>query len=138
MAVENGKRVTFHFTLTVDEKVIQTSEGQQPMSYTHGSGQIITGLASEIEGMNEGEEKNVTVSAENGKVNPDAFKEVPRSSLPDELIPQKEMVLQISTPDGQTLPVRISEVMEESIIIDMNHPLAGKDLQFDIKVVSIE
>jgi FKBP-type peptidyl-prolyl cis-trans isomerase 2 len=119
MAVENGKRVTFHFTLTVDEKVIQTSEGQQPMSYTHGSGQIITGLASEIEGMNEGEEKNVTVSAENayGKVNPDAFKEVPRSSLPDELIPQ---------------------VMEESIIIDMNHPLAGKDLQFDIKVVSIE
>ena len=66
MAVENGKKVTFHYTLTIDEKVIQTSEGRQPMSYTHGSGQIIPGLASEIEGMNEGEEKRVMVSAQDG------------------------------------------------------------------------
>lgn len=140
MAVENGKKVTFHYTLTVDEKVIQTSEGRQPMSYTHGSGQIIPGLASEIEGMNEGEEKSVMIIADDayGKVNPDAFKEVPRSSLPDGLLPQKEMMLQVNTPDGHTIPVRISEVKEESIIVDMNHPLAGKDLHFDVKVVSIE
>jgi FKBP-type peptidyl-prolyl cis-trans isomerase 2 len=64
MVAENGKKVTFHFTLTADEKVIQTSEGQQPMSYTHGSGQIIPGLAAEIDGMNEGEEKSVIVSAQ--------------------------------------------------------------------------
>lgn len=140
MAVENGKKVAFHFTLTVDEKVIQTSDGKEPMSYTHGSGQIIPGLAAEIEGMNEGEEKKVLVSAQDayGKVNPDAIKELPKSSLPEGLTPQQDMMLQITTPEGQTIPARISEIKEESIVIDMNHPLAGKDLQFDVKVVSIE
>jgi peptidylprolyl isomerase len=124
----------------VDKKVIQTSEGKEPMSYTHGSGQIIPGLAAEIEGMNEGEEKAIMVSAQDayGKANPEAFKELPKSSLPEGLTPQKDIMLQISTPEGQTIPARISEVKEESIVIDMNHPLAGKDLQFDVKVVSIE
>ena len=72
MAVEEGKKVTFHFTLTVDKKVIQTSEGKEPMSYTHGSGQIIPGLAAEIEGMNEGEDKTIMVSAQDayGEANP--------------------------------------------------------------------
>jgi FKBP-type peptidyl-prolyl cis-trans isomerase 2 len=140
MAAENGEKVTFHFTLTMDEKVIQTSVGQQPMCYTHGSGQLIPGLAAEIEGMNEGEEKSVMVSAKDayGDVNPDAFQELPKTSLPDGLIPQNEMMLQIKTPDGQTIPARISEVKEESTVIDMNHPLAGKDLRFDVKVISIE
>ena len=140
MAVENGEKVTFHFTLTVDEKVIQTSEGKEPMSYTQGSGQIIPGLAAEIESLNEGEEKTIKVSSENayGKVNQDAFKELPKSSLPEGLVPEADMMLQINTPEGQTIPARISEVKEESIVIDMNHPLAGKDLQFDVKVVSIE
>lgn len=140
MAVENGKKVTFHYTLTIDEKVIQTSEGRQPMSYTHGSGQIIPGLASEIEGMNEGEEKRVMVSAQDGygEVTPDAFKELPKSSLPEGMVPKKDLMLQLNTPDGQKIPARISEVKEDSIIMDLNHPLAGKDLQFDIKVVSVE
>lgn len=140
MAVEDGKKVTFHFTLTVDKKVIQTSEGKEPMSYTHGSGQIIPGLAAEIEGMNEGEDKTIMVSAQDayGEANPEAFKELPKSSLPEGLTPQKDIMLQISTPEGQAIPARISEVKEESIVIDMNHPLAGKDLQFDVKVVSIE
>ena len=140
MAIENGKKVAFHYTLTVDDEVIQTSEGQQPLSYTHGSGQIIPGLASEIEGMNEGEEKRVIVPAQKayGEVNPEAFKELPKSSLPEGLIPQKKMMLEVSMQDGQKIPARISEVKEESFVIDLNHPLAGKDLQFDVKVVSIE
>lgn len=140
MTIESGKKVTFHYTLTVDEQVIQTSEGKQPLAYTHGSGEIIPGLAAELEGMNEGEEKSVHVSAENayGKVNPDAFKELPKSSLPEGLEPQKDMMLQAHSPEGQEILVRISDVKEESIIIDMNHPLAGKDLMFDVKVVSIE
>jgi FKBP-type peptidyl-prolyl cis-trans isomerase 2 len=90
--------------------------------------------------MNEGEEKSVMVSAKDayGDVHPDAFQELPKTSLPDGLIPQNEMMLQIKTPDGQTIPARTSEVKEESIVIDMNHPLAGKDLRFDVKVISIE
>ena len=120
--------------------MVQTSEGQQPLFYTHGSGEIIPGLASELEGMNAGEEKSVVVSAESayGKVNPDAFKELPKSSLPDGLDPEKDMMLQAHSPEGKEILVRISDVKEESIIIDLNHPLAGKDLKFDVKVVSVE
>ncbi|MBN2317503.1 MAG: peptidylprolyl isomerase [Acidobacteria bacterium] len=140
MAIEDGKKVMFHYTLTVDEQVVQTSEGQQPLAYTHGSGEIIPGLASELEGMNEGDEKSVLIAAENayGKVNPDAFKELPKSSLPEGLDPKKEMMLQAHSPEGKEILVRISDVQEDSITIDLNHPLAGKDLKFDVKVVSIE
>lgn len=140
MAIENGKKVTFHYTLTVDDQILQSSLGQQPLAYTHGSGEIIPGLAAEMEGMNEGEEKSVFVTAENayGTVNPDAFKEVPRSALPADLEPQKDMTLQAQTPEGGKTIVRISDVREDSVILDLNHPLAGKDLKFDIKVVSIE
>jgi len=90
--------------------------------------------------MSVGEEKRVMVSDEEayGKVNPNAFKELPKSSLPEGMDPQKGMVLQVQTPEGHAIPVRISEVKEESIVIDMNHPLAGKDLKFDVKVVSVE
>lgn len=140
MAIENGKKVSFHYTLTVDDQVVQTTEGQKPLAYTHGSGEIIPGLATELEGMNEGDEKSVLVSAENayGKVNPEAFKELPRSALPDGLEPKKDMTLQAHSPEGQEMLVRITDVKEDSITIDLNHPLAGKDLKFDVKVVTIE
>ncbi|MEJ2108399.1 MAG: peptidylprolyl isomerase, partial [Acidobacteriota bacterium] len=68
----------------------------------------------------------------------EAFKELPRSSLPDGLEPQKDMTLQAQSPEGKQVLVRISDVKEDSIVIDLNHPLAGKDLKFDVKVVSIE
>ena len=140
MTIEKGKKVTFHYTLTVDDEVIQSSEGQEPMSYTHGSGQIIPGLASEMEGMKEGEIKSIMVAAEDayGKQDPGAFKELPKASLPEGLNPEKEMMLQLHTSEGHTIPVRVSEVKENSIVIDMNHPLAGKDLKFDVKVLSVE
>jgi len=140
MAIENGKKVLFHYTLTVDDQLVQTSEGQEPLAYTHGEGGIIPGLASEMAGMNEGEEKSVLVSAEDayGDINPEAFKEIPRSSLPDDLEPQIDMMLKAHSPEGHEVVVRISDVKEESIVIDLNHPLAGKDLKFDVKVVSIE
>ena len=80
------------------------------------------------------------VSAEDayGKQDPAAFKELPKSSLPEGLNPEKEMMLQLHTSEGRAVPVRISEVKEDSIVIDLNHPLAGKDLKFDVKVLSVE
>lgn len=140
MAIENGKKVSFHYTLSINDNVLQTSEGQEPLTYTHGSGQIIPGLAAEMEGMNEGDEKSILVAAANayGEVNPEAFHEIPRSSLPEDMQPEVNMMLQASNPEGQTMPVRISEVLADSVIIDTNHPLAGQDLKFDVKVVSIE
>jgi FKBP-type peptidyl-prolyl cis-trans isomerase 2 len=140
MNIEKGKKVKFHYTLSVDDKIVHTSENEGPLSYTHGSGQIIPGLAAGLEGMNEGDEKSINVSAENayGAVNPEAFSEIPKSSLPKGLDPQEEMILQANTADGKAIPVRISAVKDESVIIDLNHPLAGKNLKFDVKIVSVE
>ncbi|NLV32527.1 MAG: peptidylprolyl isomerase [Acidobacteria bacterium] len=140
MPIENGKKVSFHYTLTVEEEVLQSSEGAEPLSYTHGSGQIIPGLAAGMEGMNEGEKKTILVSSENayGPVNPEAFNEVPKSALPGDLEIEEGMMLQARSPEGQSMPVRVAEIREDTVLMDMNHPLAGKDLKFDVKIVSVE
>lgn len=140
MAIENGNKVSFHYTLTVEDEVLQTSDGEEPLSYTHGSGQIIPGLAAGMEGMSAGEEKSILVAAENayGPVNPEAFNEVPKSALPPDLEIEAGMMLQARGPEGQSMPVRVVEIREDTVLMDMNHPLAGKDLKFDVKIVSVE
>jgi FKBP-type peptidyl-prolyl cis-trans isomerase SlyD len=106
----------------------------------HGEGKIIPGLASELEGMKEGQEKTVEVSPEGayGKEDPEAFKEISKSSLPEGLEPKAGMMLQMQGPEGQPVPVKVAEVKDEAVVLDLNHPLAGKTLNFDIEVISVE
>ena len=139
MVIQKGKKVAFDYTLTVEGEVADTSEGKAPLTYTHGEGQIIPGLAKEMEGLKVGDDKIVTVTAKDayGELNPKAFKEIPNASLPPELKPEVGMFLEMQNSDGQSMPVQISEVKEDSIMIDFNHPLAGKELTFKVKVVSI-
>lgn len=137
--IENGKKISFDYTLTVDGEEMDTSKGKQPLEYTHGDKSLIPGLTSRMEGMEEGEERKIEVPAEEGygMVNPEAFKEIPRSQMPKDTEPQAGMILQGQTAEGQTVPVKITEVKDDTVVIDMNHPLAGKSLVFDIKVNSI-
>ncbi|HID93718.1 MAG TPA: hypothetical protein EYP60_06445 [bacterium (Candidatus Stahlbacteria)] len=90
MVIQNGSRVWFDYTLTVDGEVVDSSEGRGPLQYTHGEGKIIPGLSRQLEGMRVGEERKIEVLPEEayGQVNPDAFQEVPRSVLPADLKPQ--------------------------------------------------
>ena len=138
--VENGRCVSFDYTLTIDGKVADSSKGRDPLQYTHGKGEIISGLSKQLEGMTAGDEKTVTVAPEDayGLVDPNAFKEIERSCLPAHLTPQAGMLLQMKTSDGHAFPVKIAEVRKDGIVIDFNHPLAGKTLNFVIKVISVE
>lgn len=140
MAIQNGRKVPLEYTLTVDGEVVDSSEKHGPLQYTHGEGQIISGLADRLEGLQEGAEKTIEVSPEQayGKMNPEAFKEFPKSSLPQDLEPKVGMLLQVQRQNGQAVPAKISEVKEDSIILDLNHPLAGKTLTFDVKILSVE
>jgi len=140
MVVENGRSVSFDYTLTVDGEVVDSSKGAQPLQYTHGEKQIISGLAKQLEGMGVGDEKIVEVMPEEayGTVDLKAFREVPKTSLPEGAEPEVGMFLEVQGPDGKGFPVKVSEVKENSIVIDFNHPLAGKTLTFDVKVVSVE
>ena len=104
-----------------------------------GSGQIIPGLDNALPGMTEGERKSVEIESGEayGPVNPEMQQSIPREGIPADIQLEPGTQLQMQTPDGQAMPVTVVSVDEASVTLDANHPLAGKDLQFDIEVVKI-
>lgn len=140
MPIEKGSKVSFDYTLTVEGQVVDSSQQRGPLEYVHGEGNIISGLADEMEGLTQGDEKRIVLAPEDGygEVNPEAFREIPRAQLPEGAEPQVGMMLQMQTPDGQVFPVGISEVKDDTVVVNMNHPLAGQTLTFDVKVTSVE
>ncbi|MBW2046811.1 MAG: peptidylprolyl isomerase [Deltaproteobacteria bacterium] len=139
MVVEDGRQVSFEYTLTVDKEVVDSTEGKNPLQYTHGKGKIIPGLARQLEGLRVGDKKVITVSPSEayGNTNPEAFKEIAKASLPPKVEPKVGMHLQMATPQGNAFVVRISEIKDDTAILDLNHPLAGKTLTFDVKIVAV-
>ncbi len=140
VSVKDGSKVSFDYSLSVDGKEAESSKGQGPLTITQGKGEIIPGLAKAIEGMKAGEEKTVTVlpAEAYGNVDPKAFKEISRASLPATIQPKAGMFLEMRTPNGQRMPVKIAEVKKDTLVLDLNHPLAGKTLVFKIKIVSVQ
>ncbi len=135
-----GKKVTLDYTLTVDNKQVETSVGKTPLTYVVGNRNIIPGLESQINGMHVNEEKIVNVAAKDayGEVDPKAFKEFPVTSLPKGMDPKVGMVLQATAPDGSKFPAVISEINGDKVELNFNHPLAGKALTFKVKILKIE
>ena len=140
ITIQKGSQVSFDYTLTVDGEVVETSEGKEPLQYTYGEGNIIPGLSRQLEGLKVGDEKSIEVSPEEayGQVNPQAFQEVSKSELPPNLETQVGMPIQANNSEGRTMVGRIVEVKKDAIVVDFNHPFAGKTLIFQVKIVSIE
>jgi FKBP-type peptidyl-prolyl cis-trans isomerase SlyD len=138
-AIAAGKEVSLEYTLRLEnEEVVESNVGDQPLKYIHGKNQIIPGLESALEGMQVGESKEVTVLPENayGPVMPEAFQEVPRDRIPADA-QQVGARLQGRDPNGQVVHARVAQVKDESLVLDFNHPLAGKTLVFAVKVVAV-
>ena len=140
MVVTNGKKVKFDYTLTVDGEQVETSVGKIPLEYTHGENQIIPGLEQQLADLKVGDKKSVSVApdAGYGKVMDEAIKEIPKTSFPADFVPQVGMVIEMSGPEGQTFPGVIQEIKDTGIMVNFNHPLAGKTLNFDVTIVGIE
>lgn len=139
-AVKAGDIVHIHYKGTLnDGSVFDSSEGRDPLSFTVGTGQIIPGLDQALPGMEVGEEKTVNIPAEQayGKVNPAAKQSVPKDQFPPNIPLEVGTQLQVQTQDGQVMPVVIDTVEADHVVLDANHPLAGKDLTFEFSVVSI-
>jgi FKBP-type peptidyl-prolyl cis-trans isomerase SlyD len=113
--------------------------GKDPLIYVHGSQQIIPGLENALEGMAVGEQKQVKLEAEEGygPVQEQAVVEVPMEQLPEDARTVGTMV-QGQGPSGQPVRGRVADMKEETAVIDFNHPLAGKTLFFDVKVLDIQ
>jgi FKBP-type peptidyl-prolyl cis-trans isomerase SlyD len=138
--VKDGSVVSLQYTLSgEDGKTIESNKGKEPLKYTHGQHQIVPGLEREIAGMKVGGEKHVKVKPEDGygPVNPNAFQEVPKQQVPPEGL-KVGTLLAAKGPQGQVVPVRIHEIKDKTVVVDLNHPMAGKTLVFDVKVLDIQ
>lgn len=131
--------VKLAYTLTVDGEIIDMADEQDAIEFLQGHRNIISGLESQLDGMKVGESKTVSVSAEEGygAVDEDAFDEVPLSEFPEDVTPEMDMELELKDAEGNDLYGRIVAIGDESVTMDFNHPLAGKELHFEIKVVDV-
>ena len=138
--IKDGDTVSVHYTGTLASgEVFDSSIERDPLKFTLGKGQLIPGFEHAIMGLSVGEKAitNIPSLEAYGKHNPEMVIEVPMNQLPPELDAQVGMQLQLNQPEGQAIPVQITQIEGESVTIDANHPLAGKDLNFDIEVVEI-
>ncbi len=139
--VKAGDTVHLHYTGTLlDGTTFDSSEGSEPLAFEVGSGQIIPGLDVAIPGMEVGDKKVVKIGADDayGQSNPEMRQAVPREGIPADIPLEVGLQLHMQTPDGQAMPVTVVEMDEATVTLDANHPLAGKDLQFDIELVKID
>jgi len=138
-AIQDNVDVGLDYTLIVDGAVVESTEGKTPFHYRHGGQQILPALEHALTGLHVGDTKELTVGPEDGYGQPDpaALVEVPKSQLPAEVTPEVGLVVRGVNPDGQSFPAKISEVKGETVVLDLNHPLAGKTLTFRVKVVDI-
>jgi FKBP-type peptidyl-prolyl cis-trans isomerase SlyD len=137
--VKDGMMVSIEYTLKgSDGKVIESSKGRDPLKYIHGQKMMIPGLEKELTGMKVGGEKNVRVKPEDGygKIDPRAFQEVPKEKIPANGL-KVGAILTAQTPNGP-VPMRVHEIKENTVVMDMNHPMAGKTLDFNVKVVDVQ
>lgn len=135
--VKNGDTVKVHYTGTLaDGTVFDSSLEREPLEFTLGEGQIIPGFEKTVLGMSAGESRTVTIPAEEayGPYREEMVLEVPRTQLPADMQPQVGMQLQIGEEQGEGMLVQIATVTDAQITLDANHPLAGKDLTFNIQL----
>lgn len=138
--VKQGDTVKVHYTGKLnDGTVFDSSAGGDPLEFTIGSGQLIPGFEAAVTGMSEGEKTTALIPSDQayGPHHAEGVIEVPRDRIPAEIQPEVGQQLQMQSKDGQPVPVRVIAVSDASITVDANHPLAGKDLTFEIEVVSV-
>ena len=141
MVVKQGDKVKVEYTGTLDDgSVFDASKNHgAPLEFEVGAKQVIPGFESAIVGMKKGEEKKVKLKPAEayGDYNPQLIKRLPKEKLPQDKELKKGMMLVMGLPNGAQMPARITEVTDDSVSIDLNHPLAGKELNFEIKVLEI-
>lgn len=137
--VEDGRVVTLNYVLTVDGEVVDSSEEGKPITFIQGQGQIIPGLESELYGMEVGQNKDVIVPPENGygELDPENFAEFPRDQFPAEIPLEPGVELELHDKEGKTVGARIDSIKDNSVRLDFNHPLAGKELHFNVEVIDL-
>lgn len=138
--VADGMVVTLDFTLTLsDGEVADSTEGEMPLRFIVGQGQLLPGLEDAMLGMTVNEEREITLRPEDayGEWDEEALEEIDRSELPEDVELEEGMPLEVTDTEGETYEASVYEVREDSVVLDYNHPLAGETLNFSVKVIDI-
>lgn len=142
MTIEKGNIVVLDYTGTFEDgTVFDASEKHgKPLEFEAGAGLVVKGFDDAVIGMDKGEEKKFTLEPKDayGDYRDDLKKEIPREQLPQDQEPQVGMMVGVGMPNGQQFPASIVAVEEKHVVLDLNHPLAGKKLTFDIKIVDVK
>ncbi|MEE4163659.1 MAG: peptidylprolyl isomerase [Woeseiaceae bacterium] len=135
-----GDTVKIHYTGTLDDGTqFDSSSGRDPLEFEIGSGQVIPGFDKAVEGMSVGESKSVRIEPADayGRHHDQLVQTVSRDALPENIAPEVGMRLQSQNPDGQVIELTVTEVNDDTITVDANHPLAGQALNFDVELTAI-
>jgi peptidylprolyl isomerase len=138
---KRGDTVRVHYTGRLDDgTVFDSSREREPLEFTVGEGQVITGFERAVEGMEVGEARETRIEADDayGERRDDLVLDLPKEQVPEGMEIEPGMRLELRQPDGQAVPVTVAEVNEESVTLDGNHPLAGWALTFELELVEIE
>jgi FKBP-type peptidyl-prolyl cis-trans isomerase SlyD len=135
--VQNGKVVSIHYTLQSNGETVENTEADSPLEYLHGAENIVPGLETALNGKRVGDKFNVTLEAEDayGEYDEEAFETVARADLPDEVEIGMELLLEDE--DGDMFEVIVSEITDDSVVLDFNAPLAGMRVTFNGEIVAI-
>jgi FKBP-type peptidyl-prolyl cis-trans isomerase SlyD len=141
--IKTGSLVSLQYTLSgEDGKTIETNKGKEPIKYVQGQNMMIPGLEKELAGMKIGQEKHVKVKPEDGygQVDPRRYQEFPKDKIPPDELKQIKVgsMVPLTAPNGQTYTFPVTEIKEKTIVVNLNHPMAGKTLVFDVKVLDIQ
>lgn len=137
--VADNLMVTLDYTLTVDDKIINSSEKNGPIQFVQGYGEIIPGLERQLKGLALGTDQKITVSPKEGygEFKEDRLVDVPRDELPENMPLKLGMKLKMKDKNGKPLQARVYEIGDDFVKLNFNHVLAGKELQFDVTVIEI-
>lgn len=138
-SVQDGVVVSMEYTLHVDGELLDTSDGQGPLHFLVGYGNIISGLESEMMGMKVGDSKDVVVQPADGygEFDDDAFMEVPRNQFPKDMQLEEGLELTVRDDEGHARYARVDALNSATVTLNFNHPLAGDELHFHVKVVGL-
>ena len=138
--IADGSTVTLHYTgKLTDGTVFDSSVGRDPLVVKVGAHQVIPGFEKGLIGMAVGEKKTIHVSKEDGyQYHKELVQTVPREAAPKEMKLEEGITLALRAPTGQVIPARLTKVTDTELTLDLNSPLAGKELVFDVEVVKVE
>jgi len=140
LIVEDGRTIRIEYTISSENEIMETTKGGKPVQFVFGQKKIISGLSKALIGMRAGEEKTITLKPKDayGQVDENAFREIAKSSLPNDFVAKDGIVIKFKDPEDREIRATVWEDLGKEILLNFNHPLAGKTVTCYVKVVSIK